>query len=83
MNSEDALVAVDEVLDEATHFWRVCLANYHDPRLFRINLKACLQAARNTTFRVQSFKDHIPGFDGWYGAWQAYMKSTATPVWKW
>lgn len=75
------MAAVDEVLDEAMHFWRECLANYHDPRLFRINLNALLQVARNTTFRVQSFKDRIPRFEEWYGSWQTYMKSDVRMAW--
>src|SRR5260370_41885928 len=68
-------------LREAKHFWRQALASYDDSESFRINVNACIQALRNVTWLMQSGKDQIPGFDGWYARWQTEMEGDSTLKW--
>ena len=77
----EAVEAVAESFDEAHHFWHECVNTYHDPAKFRTNLNALIQASRNVTFRIQSHKKAVPGFEEWYGNWQAFLK--ADPLMKW
>lgn len=68
-------------LEEVHSFWHKCVDGYQDPEDFRVNLNACIQAARNLTFALQAEKRLIDDFDDWYTPWQAAIK--ADPIMKW
>ena len=61
--------------------WFAAADSYSDIEEFRIAINACIQAARNVTFVLQSNKKHIDSFDHWYGGWQAAM--AVDPIMKW
>jgi hypothetical protein len=68
-------------LEQAHRLWHQALEQYSDPDGFRTNLNSAIEALRTTTFMLQGEKGAIPGFDDWYGRWQAEMK--ADPLMKW
>lgn len=72
---------IAEAFQDAHEFVHDCAESYFDPELFRRNLNAYVQAARNITFRIQYHKDEIPDFERWYEPWQRYMKSNELLSW--
>ncbi|MGE5483620.1 MAG: hypothetical protein ACM3X4_01230 [Ignavibacteriales bacterium] len=75
------LSPIDEALKDASLFWHQCREHYHEPERFTANLNALVQALRNVTFRAQSLKSELPGFEAWYEPWQRYIAND--PVMKW
>src|SRR5437764_11784747 len=68
-------------LAEAHLLWHQALSNYQEPDAFRANLNATIQALRNITFALQTYKNSIADFDSWYGEWQARLAADADAKW--
>lgn len=77
----DALVPALRALEDAHQHWHDAADAYHDPGLFRRRLEALVQALRNVTWRLQSAKADLPGFDDWYPLWQEYLRADARLLW--
>lgn len=77
----DELRGVTEAIDEAHQLWHEAQHAYHDPPTFQRRLNALIQGARNITWRLQSAKDELLGFDDWYKPWQEYMRGDARLRW--
>ena len=60
---------------DSWNLWISCAKNYYDPESFRLNLNNCIQTLRTITWILQKNKSDIPGFNEWYGKWQAQMRS--------
>ncbi|TFC71606.1 hypothetical protein [Cryobacterium sp. TMT2-4] len=80
-NSECPIPASMRRLLEVHRFWHRAMDGYGDPDEYLSDLNAAIQAARNTTFILQSEKARIPGFEPWYAPWQEAMR--ADPILKW
>ena len=66
---------------EVRHFIVEAEKNYFDPRLFRINLNACIQALRSVTFVLQAQKNKVRDFELWYAPWQEHLRSDGLLKW--
>ena len=72
--AENNFDTVDEKLAETEFFMRGMANAGMDEFAFKCHLSAYLAAARTVTLSLQQFR-HIPGFDAWYVAHQARLKS--------
>lgn len=68
-------------LNDAREHWDQASRHYFDPRLFRMNINALIQALRSVTFLLQKNKSKIERFDVWYKEWQERMKEDASLKW--
>ncbi len=68
-------------LGELHHFWHQAQRSYHEPSVFRTNLNAAIQAARNVTFALQSEQSGICDFQSWYDGQRDVLKQD--PIMKW
>jgi hypothetical protein len=77
----EELLGVLEAVEDAHQFWHDCQQAYQDPEEFRRRLDVLIQASRTITWRLQSSKHAFPGFDQWYGQWQAFMRANPRLAW--
>jgi hypothetical protein len=73
--------AADRRLRDAFHLWKRVEREYFNPYEFRVALNSFIQEARNVTWILQKAKSKIPGFQGWYEAWQTRMRDD--PILRW
>lgn len=67
----------DEKIGEAHYFLHRALEEYHDPRAFRCNLNAFLQALRSVTLYLQAEGTNSDGFAAWYAPVQVRLREDA------
>ena len=75
------LAAVDRRLEDAHRQWHQAEKAYFHPEEFRICIQTVIQTLRTVTFILQSNKDKIPGFEGWYSVWQNRFRND--PLMRW
>lgn len=80
-DSASARGALAEAMNELRYFFGESRRTYHDPTAFAINASHFIQAGRNVTFRLQSWKDEVAGFDLWYGPWQDALRANRLMCW--
>jgi hypothetical protein len=68
-------------LTDSHRLWHQTLDSYADPDAFRTNLNSTVQALRSVTNMLQKEKRQVPGFAGWYAAWQDRMKADEVLLW--
>lgn len=83
MNSspDEILRPVARVLKDARVHRHDALVSYHDPETFLRSVESLVQDLRNVTFRLQSVKSKIDGFDAWYGPRQNQMREDEVLRW--
>src|SRR4051812_9544385 len=64
-------------LQESHWFIHEMVRHYHDPSGFRYSLGGFIQAARNTTFMMQSELANAKWFRPWYAEKQGWMRGNA------
>jgi hypothetical protein len=62
----EAASAVIARLLQMRQLWQDAADNYFDPQRFMLALQNCITTSRTVTFILQSNKETIPNFDGWY-----------------
>lgn len=80
-SSDDILRPVTRVLKDARVHRHNALVSYHDPEAFQRSVETLVQDLRNVTFRLQSVKSQINGFDDWYGPRQIEMRDDEVLHW--
>ena len=80
-SSDEILRPVARVLKDARAHRHDALVSYHDPETFQRSVEALVQDLRNVTFRLQSVKSNIDGFDAWYGPRQDQMREDEVLRW--
>jgi len=80
-SSDEILRPVARVLKDARAHRHDALVSYHDPETFQRSVEALVQDLRNVTFRLQSVKSSIDGFDAWYGSHQDQIREDEVLRW--
>jgi hypothetical protein len=80
-SSDEILRPVTRVLKDARAHRHDALVSYHDPETFQRSVEALVQDLRNVTFRLQSVKSNIGGFDAWYEPRQNQMREDEVLRW--
>jgi len=78
---DEILKPVARVLKDARVHRHDALVSYHDPETFLRSVEALVQDLRNVTFRLQSVKSKIDGFDAWYEPRQNEMREDEVLRW--
>lgn len=76
-NLEDAV----RRLSDAHRFWHQCADEYSDPNGFRVDLNACLESIRSSTYRLERQKRTSPVLNDWYKS--ASGAQNSDPIFKW
>ena len=81
LSADDILRPVTRVLRDARVHRHDALVSYQDPDSFQRSVEALVQDLRNVTFRLQSVKSQINGFDAWYEMRQREMRGDEVLRW--